>query len=208
MTLTMNNEIRHNETIDAQPGELLEVDVPNADQAIAAMLKRRPKPSERIQFDALWRYGSDKAALAGATFQAVAFLNVPHPLPPGLEGFARGLVQDNWDVCANPKNSPDSDVDPLMLAHLHSRPWRAVRVVSHDARCFAKPLAELAAHGTEVEVIGMTECAGCLPRTEGITFTDIEDIPGLIKEPPLRVRFHNFHLRTQPRWYHPHHRQH
>jgi putative heme uptake system protein len=177
------------------------VDGPNIDQAVAGLLGRAPKRSERIRFDVLARWFADQAAGAGASADTRLFTNVPVRPKPALEAWVRALVQGGWHVFAKPRISPESDVDSDMLAHLSARSWARVVVVSHDARCFAQPLAELAAAGTEVIVVGMIECAGCLPGTEGVTFVDIEDVPGLFDQAPPRVRLSD--IAEQGRWFHP-----
>jgi uncharacterized protein len=177
------------------------VDGPNIDQSVARCRGRKPTRSERMRHDALHRWQRDVAAQRGATAYPCFFTNIPSNPSSALLGWVRSLVQTGWHVFAKPKATDASDVDSDMLTHLSAHPWTTVIVVSHDARCFARPLAALAAKGTEVIVVGMAENAGCLPNTEGIVFIDIDDIPDLFDQAPPRVRLTG--LPEDGIWYHP-----
>jgi uncharacterized protein len=154
-----------------------------------------------MRFDVLARKFREEAAQTGATIQVCLFTNIPVQPTPGLEAWIRAMLQNGLHVFAKRKSSPDSDIDPDMLAHLAARRWDRAVVVSHDARCFARPLAEMAARGTEVLAVGMTEFAGCLPATDGITFIDVDDIDDLCPKWPTRVRLHN--VPEHGCWFHP-----
>ncbi|MFI6779283.1 NYN domain-containing protein [Nocardia sp. NPDC050412] len=178
------------------------VDGPNIEQSVARCWDRKPTRNERIQWPALKRWLHDLAAQRSAAAYSCVFTNTPANPPPQLLGWVRALVQDGWHVFAKPKaNNGDGDIDADMLAHLSAHPWTTVVVVSHDAQCFARPLTELAAQGTEVIAIGMTEWAGCLPNIDGITFIDIDDIPALFEQAPPRMKLTA--LPDNGDWFHP-----
>ena len=60
-------------------------------------------------------------------------------------------------------------------------------VASADGQAFREPLEEIAARGVPVQVIGFREHASWAVSSEILEFVDLEDIPGVFREPLPRV---------------------
>jgi uncharacterized protein len=164
---------------------LLVVDAPNVDAVHGGMLGRQPRRSERFDPAALTSWAE---AQVDGGLQRTLFTNVADPPPPGVEGWIKALVEQGWRVYARPRLQVGDDVDEAMVQHLRSRPWREIIVFSHDSACFSEPLLQLRREGAAVTVIGFRECAGRLPHLDGVDFVDAEDVPGLYRSAPARVR--------------------
>lgn len=175
----------HAEISPPDGSALLVVDAPNVDAVLGGMLGRAPRRSERFDARALSTWIARECETSA---ERTIFTNVPDPLPPGLEGWIKHLVEDGWRVYARPKVRRDDDIDDAMVAYLSDRPWEKVVVFSHDSACFAAPLTSMARAGTHVTVLGFRECAGRLPFLEGVNYIDAEDVPGLYRQAPPRVR--------------------
>ena len=78
-----------------------------------------------------------------------------------------------------------------MIAHITRRRdegvLRGVVVASADGQNFQDLLEELVADGIPVTVIGFHEHASWAVTDPAITFVDLEDIPGVFREPLPRV---------------------
>lgn len=166
------------------PGVVI-VDAPNVDAVTATILGRRPARHERFEPAALADWAR---AISPGPVDVTLFTNIWEPTPPGVIGWINALVETGWDVFAKPKLAPTDDIDADMVAHLASQAWSSVTVFSHDAECFAEPLAGLARGGIPVRAVGFTECAGRLAYTPGVEFVDAETIPGLYTLPLPRTR--------------------
>ncbi|WCO67245.1 hypothetical protein PO878_00725 [Iamia majanohamensis] len=177
---------------------LLVVDAPNVDRVHAGLLGRPPLRTERFDPEALtaWMDGASKSRA-----ERTLFTNVRQPVPAGVEGWIRHLVDAGWKVFAKPKLRPGDDIDDEMVAHLTSAEWTQVTVFSHDSACFVDPLMALAASGCVVTVLGFRECAGNLPHLDGIDYVDVASVPGLYQSLPPRVRLVD--LRPQGSWVEP-----
>ncbi|MDP1793627.1 MAG: hypothetical protein Q8K63_05750 [Acidimicrobiales bacterium] len=159
----------------SDPGVII-VDAPNVDAVTASILGRRPTRHERFHPAALADWAR---TTADGHIDTTLFTNIWEPTPPAVIGWINALVETGWEVFAKPKQSLTDDVDSDMVAHLASQPWSSVTVFSHDAECFAEPLAGLARGGIPVRAVGFTECAGRLTYTPGVEYVDAETIPGL-----------------------------
>jgi len=164
---------------------LLIVDAPNVDATVGRMHGRTPRRHERFDPSVLGAWATD---VLGPNAELTLFTNVPDPLPRGLEGWIKSLVEGGWRVYARPKKMAGDDIDDAMVAHLTSNTWSSVVVFSHDSMCFAQPLQDLAASGSTITVLGFRECAGSLSQLQGIRFVDVDDVTGLYQTPPPRIR--------------------
>jgi uncharacterized protein len=164
---------------------LLVVDAPNVDAVHGGMLGRSPRRGERFDPAALSLWAAQRV---GGALERTLFTNVPDPVPAGVEGWIKYLVDEGWRVYAKPKRRATDDIDDAMVGYLGARTWRQIVVFSHDSACFAEPLTELQLTGISVTVVGFRECAGRLPHLDRVTFVDVDDVPGLYRQPPPRVR--------------------
>ena len=60
-------------------------------------------------------------------------------------------------------------------------------VASADGQAFREPLLEVVGDGVPVTVIGFREHASWALSTEELEFIDLEDIPGVFREPLPRI---------------------
>lgn len=164
---------------------LLIVDARNVDAVHGGMLGRSPRRAERFDPAVLSAWATQRV---GGDLERALFTNVPDPIPAGVEGWIKSLVEEGWRVYAKPKRCATDDIDDAMVEHLRAQRWREIVVFSHDSACFAQPLIELQHAGIAVTALGFRECAGRLPHLDRITFVDVDDVPGLYRQPPLRVR--------------------
>jgi uncharacterized protein len=94
-------------------------------------------------------------------------------------------------VFAKPKVDEDSDVDRDMLEHIalrRSEGLAALLVASADGQAFRQPLEEIARDdGTPVHIVGFREHASWALASDSLEFVDLEDIPGVFREPLPRI---------------------
>jgi uncharacterized protein len=77
-----------------------------------------------------------------------------------------------------------------MLAHIELRRREglaAVLVASADGQAFRQPLEDIARDGIPVQVLGFREHASWALASETLEFVDLEDIPGVFREPLPRI---------------------
>ena len=116
-------------------------------------------------------------------------------IAPGSAEIVRPWVEAlrnvGFAVFAKPKIGDDSDVDPDMLAHIRRRRdegiLEGVVVASADGQNFQDTLEELERAQIPTTVIGFREHAAWAVNSEIIEFVDLEDIPGVFREPLPRV---------------------
>ena len=108
-----------------------------------------------------------------------------------MRPWVEALRNVGYAVFAKPKIDEDSDVDSDMLAHIDLRARNggltAVIVASADGQAFREPLEALGATGVAIQVIGFREHAAWALISEKIDFIDLEEIPGVFREPLPRV---------------------
>jgi uncharacterized protein len=107
-------------------------------------------------------------------------------------------------VFAKPKVDDDSDVDSDMLAHIALRQREGLAnllVASADGQAFRVPLEDIARSGTPVGVIGFREHASWALASDTLDFVDLEDIPGVFREPLPRISLDS--LPEQGAWLQP-----
>lgn len=91
-----------------------------------------------------------------------------------------------------------------MLNHIavrHSEGLAGVLVASADGQAFRQPLEDIARSGLAVQVLGFREHAGWALASDALDFVDLEDIPGVFREPLPRVGLDS--LPEQGTWLQP-----
>lgn len=193
------------------PGVVLLVwDAPNVDMGLGSILGGRPTAVYRPRFDALGRwllgYTADLSASTQDTLEAEAtvFTNIVAGTSDNVRPWVEALRNVGFAVFAKPKTSEDSDVDEDMLQHIDRRAesgrLAGVVVASADGQAFREPLEELA-EDIPITVIGFREHATWAVQHDTISFIDLEDIPGVFREPLPRVSLDN--LPDEGAWLQP-----
>jgi putative heme uptake system protein len=196
---------------------LLVWDAPNLDMGLGAILGGRPTAAHRPRFDALGRwllgYTSDLAASSGSATdntdvslepEATVFTNIAPGSADVVRPWVEALRNVGFAVFAKPKIDDDSDVDSDMLEHIALRRREglaAVLVASADGQAFRQPLEEIAREGTPVQVLGFREHASWALASDTLEFVDLEDIPGVFREPLPRIGLDS--LPEQGAWLQP-----
>lgn len=180
---------------------LLVWDAPNLDMGLGALLGGRPTTAHRPRFDAVGRWLLAKAGEFAHTTgskvesEATVFANVVPGSADSIRSWVEALRNVGFAVFAKPKLRDDTDVDPDMLAHIRKRfeegDLAGVIVASADGRNFQETLDELASAGVAITVIGFHEHATWALADDRITFVDLEEIPGVFREPLPRVSLDN-----------------
>lgn len=175
---------------------LLVWDAPNLDMGLGAILGGRPTAAYRPRFDALGRWLLSRTAelsrstAASLEPEATVFTNIAPGSADVVRPWVEALRNVGFAVFAKPKIDDDSDVDSDMLAHIdlrHREGLAGVIVASADGQAFREPLEELAGAGVAVHVLGFREHASWAVTSETLDFVDLEDIPGVFREPLPRV---------------------
>ncbi|MCP2276500.1 NYN domain-containing protein [Nocardia amikacinitolerans] len=176
---------------------LLVWDAPNLDMGLGAILGGRPTAAYRPRFDALGRWLLARTAelsVGSSTRvepEATVFTNIAPGTADVVRPWVEALRNVGYAVFAKPKVDEDSDVDADMLAHIEMRSRGAglagIMVASADGQAFREPLERLAARGIPVQVLGFREHASWAVTSDTLEFIDLEDIPGVFREPLPRV---------------------
>ena len=190
----------HPYTAGARPGPdnlLLVWDAPNLDMGLGAILGGRPTAAYRPRFDAIGRWLAMRAVELGSDTgttvepEATVFTNVAPGGADVVRPWVEALRNVGFAVFAKPKADEDSDVDSDMVEHIRRRQaegvLRGVVVASADGQNFQGLLDELADDGLPVTVLGFHEHASWAVTSQTISFVDLEDIPGVFREPLPRV---------------------
>lgn len=193
---------------------LLVWDAPNLDMGLGAILGGRPTAAHRPRFDALGRwllgYTADLSATKGDDAavslepEATVFTNIAPGSADVVRPWVEALRNVGFAVFAKPKIDDDSDVDSDMLDHIalrRSEGLAAVLVASADGQAFRQPLEEIAREGTPVQVLGFREHASWALASDTLEFVDLEDIPGVFREPLPRIGLDS--LPEQGAWLQP-----
>ncbi|MBH0121455.1 NYN domain-containing protein [Rhodococcus sp. CX] len=175
---------------------LLVWDAPNLDMGLGAILGGRPTAAYRPRFDALGRWllarTAELSRSSSTTLEpeATVFTNIAPGSADVVRPWVEALRNVGFAVFAKPKIDEDSDVDSDMLHHIElrrSEGLAGVMVASADGQAFREPLEELANAGIAVQVLGFREHASWAVTSEILDFVDLEDIPGVFREPLPRV---------------------
>ncbi len=123
--------------------------------------------------------------------EATVFTNIAPGTADVVRPWVEALRNVGYAVFAKPKIDEDSDVDADMLAHIELRSRGAglagIMVASADGQAFREPLERLAANGIPVQILGFREHASWAVTSDTLEFIDLEDIPGVFREPLPRV---------------------
>ena len=190
---------------------LLVWDAPNLDMGLGSILGGRPTAAHRPRFDALGRWLLSRTAELSALRpevslepEATVFTNIVPGTGDVVRPWVEALRNVGFAVFAKPKIDEDSDVDSDMLAHIalrHNEGLAAVLVASADGQAFRQPLEDIARLGVEVQVLGFREHASWALASDTLEFVDLEDIPGVFREPLPRVGLDS--LPDQGAWLQP-----
>jgi len=176
---------------------LLVWDAPNLDMGLGAILGGRPTAAHRPRFDALGRWLLARTADLAAGYpeastepEATVFTNIAPGSADVVRPWVEALRNVGFAVFAKPKIDEDSDVDSDMLAHIalrHREGLAGLLVASADGQAFRAPLEDIARSGTPVQVLGFREHASWALASDTLDFVDLEDIPGVFREPLPRI---------------------
>jgi uncharacterized protein len=194
---------------------LLVWDAPNLDMGLGSILGGRPTASHRPRFDALGRWLLDRTAELAAEHQgdgsrvtfepeATVFTNIAPGSADVVRPWVEALRNVGFAVFAKPKIDDDSDVDSDMLDHIalrRSEGLASVFVASADGQAFRLPLEDIARDGIDVRVLGFREHASWALASDTLEFVDLEDIPGVFREPLPRIGLDS--LPQQGAWLQP-----
>lgn len=191
---------------------LLVWDAPNLDMGLGAILGGRPTAAHRPRFDALGRWLLGRTAdlsedRSGVSLEpeATVFTNIAPGSADVVRPWVEALRNVGFAVFAKPKIDDDSDVDADMLGHIALRRAEglgALLVASADGQAFRQPLEEIARDdGTPVQVLGFREHASWALASDTLEFVDLEDIPGVFREPLPRIGLDS--LPEQGAWLQP-----
>ncbi|MFN8032494.1 MAG: NYN domain-containing protein [Mycobacterium sp.] len=190
---------------------LLVWDAPNLDMGLGAILGGRPTAAHRPRFDALGRWLLTRTAELAAGHPEVAvepeatvFTNIAPGSADVVRPWVEALRNVGFAVFAKPKVDEDSDVDSDMLAHIalrRSEGLAALLVASADGQAFRAPLEDIARSGVPTSVLGFREHASWALASDTLEFVDLEDIPGVFREPLPRIGLDS--LPEQGAWLQP-----
>ena len=176
---------------------LLVWDAPNLDMGLGSLLGGRPTAAHRPRFDALGRWLLSRTAELAAGHpgvslipEATVFTNIAPGSADVVRPWVEALRNVGFAVFAKPKIDDDSDVDVDMLAHIalrHTEGLANLLVASADGQAFRIPLEDIALTGTPVGVLGFREHASWALASDSLEFVDLEDIPGVFREPLPRI---------------------
>jgi len=194
---------------------LLVWDAPNLDMGLGSILGGRPTAAHRPRFDALGRWllsrTAELSSRLGGTAppvslepEATVFTNIAPGSADVVRPWVEALRNVGFAVFAKPKIDEDSDVDSDMLNHIalrRSEGLAGVLVASADGQAFKQPLEEIAREGVPVQVLGFREHASWALASDTLEFVDLEDIPGVFREPLPRIGLDS--LPEQGAWLQP-----
>ena len=136
--------------------------------------------------------------------EATVFTNIAPGSADVVRPWVEALRNVGFAVFAKPKIDEDSDVDIDMLNHIalrRSEGLAGVLVASADGQAFKQPLEEIARDGVSVQVLGFREHASWALASDTLEFVDLEDIPGVFREPLPRIGLDS--LPEQGAWLQP-----
>jgi uncharacterized protein len=190
---------------------LLVWDAPNLDMGLGSILGGRPTAAHRPRFDALGRWLLNRTAELSAGHEGVSvepeatvFTNIAPGSADVVRPWVEALRNVGFAVFAKPKIDDDSDVDDDMLDHIalrRSEGLAGLYVASADGQAFRLPLEDIARDGTGVQVLGFREHASWALASDTLEFVDLEDIPGVFREPLPRIGLDS--LPEQGAWLQP-----
>ena len=190
---------------------LLVWDAPNLDMGLGSILGGRPTAAHRPRFDALGRWLLGRTAELSVGHEDVSvepeasvFTNIAPGSADVVRPWVEALRNVGFAVFAKPKIDEDSDVDVDMLNHIalrHGEGLAGLLVASADGQAFRQPLEDIARAGIPVQVLGFREHASWALASDTLEFVDLEDIPGVFREPLPRIGLDS--LPEQGAWLQP-----
>src|ERR1700709_1653958 len=211
MSITEIEQTQTPETPASPQRVLLVWDAPNLDMGLGSILGGRPTAAHRPRFDALGRWLLSRTAeLAEGSPdvllepEATVFTNIASGSADVVRPWVEALRNVGFAVFAKPKVDDDSDVDADMLEHIALRRAEglaSIYVASADGQAFRHPLEDIAKDGTFVQVLGFREHASWALASDTLEFVDLEDIPGVFREPLPRIGLDS--LPEQGAWLQP-----
>ncbi|AKK12038.1 NYN domain-containing protein [Corynebacterium uterequi] len=212
MTDIHDNAHHYNQGAAPGPDGLLLVwDAPNLDMGLGAILGARPTAAHRPRFDAVGRWLVARAEQLSTELgiriepEATVFTNVAPGSAEIVRPWVEALRNVGFAVFAKPKDHDDSDVDPDMLAHIQRRraegTLKGLIVASADGQNFSPTIGELIGEGLPVTVLGFHEHTSWAVSDPNLEFVDLEDIPGVFREPLPRIQLDN--LPPEGAWLQP-----
>ena len=192
---------------------LLVWDAPNLDMGLGSILGGRPTAAHRPRFDALGRWllartaecaaATDRSAVSLEP-EATVFTNIAPGSADVVRPWVEALRNVGFAVFAKPKVDEDSDVDADMLNHIALR--RSEGLAGLLRGLSRRPGIPPAARGdrpdgTPVQVLGFREHASWALASDTLEFVDLEDIPGVFREPLPRIGLDS--LPEQGAWLQP-----
>ena len=207
--------VDHEVRKDGPQRVLLVWDAPNLDMGLGSILGGRPTAAHRPRFDALGRWLLARTAdlssrrtpeepVVAFEPEATVFTNIAPGSADVVRPWVEALRNVGFAVFAKPKVHDDSDVDEDMLDHIalrRSEGLAGVFVASADGQAFRLPLEDIARDGIPVEVLGFREHASWALASDTLEFVDLEDIPGVFREPLPRIGLDS--LPQQGAWLQP-----
>lgn len=186
------------EAVSLTPHRVLLIwDAPNLDMGLGSILGGRPTAAHRPRFDALGRWLLARTAELAAEHpgraiepEATVFTNIVPGSADVVRPWVEALRNVGFAVFAKPKVDEGTDVDADMLAHIALRREEglaAVLVASADGQAFRLPLEDIARSGIPAAVVGFREHASWALASDSLEFVDLEDIPGVFREPLPRI---------------------
>ena len=136
--------------------------------------------------------------------EATVFTNIAPGSADVVRPWVEALRNVGFAVFAKPKIDEDSDVDVDMLDHIALRRGEGLAgllVASADGQAFRQPLEDIARAGIPVQVLGFREHASWALASDTLEFVDLEDIPGVFREPLPRIGLDS--LPEQGAWLQP-----
>src|SRR3981189_2059062 len=190
---------------------LLVWDAPNLDMGLGSILGGRPTAAHRPRFDALGRWLLSRTAELGAARpdvslepEATVFTNIAPGSADVVRPWVEALRNVGFAVFAKPKIDDDSDVDSDMLDHIALRRSEGLAgavVASPRGEGVQHTLQGIARDGVPVQVLGFREHASWALASDTLEFVDLEDIPGVFREPLPRIGLDS--LPEQGAWLQP-----
>ena len=179
---------------------------------LGSILGGRPTAAHRPRFDALGRWllartaelSPPAARTSSLEPEATVFTNIAPGSADVVRPWVEALRNVGFAVFAKPKIDEDSDVDVDMLNHIalrRSEGLAGVLVASADGQAFRQPLEDIARAGIPVQVLGFREHASWALASDTLEFVDLEDIPGVFREPLPRIGLDS--LPEQGAWLQP-----
>ena len=180
---------------------------------LGSILGGRPTAAHRPRFDALGRWLLSRTAELSRRGHAPTSRwsrrrpsspTSPRVAPTSFDRGWRRYV--TWASRSSPNRRSTKTATSTATCSTTSRfdaarDWPAYLVASADGQAFKQPLEEIAREGVPVQVLGFREHASWALASDTLEFVDLEDIPGVFREPLPRIGLDS--LPEQGAWLQP-----